>query len=113
MLTKKEPTPLEPRWAAALTAFDADLRARGMADKTRRAYGVDLEQLAVWAGAQGLGPRELDPRALRRFAAVLGQRGIAKSSVARKLAAIRTFYRHLVARGDLPASPADLVSTPK
>ena len=36
-----------------------------------------------------------------------------KSTVARKLAAIRTFYRHLVERGELEANPAELVSSPK
>ena len=36
-----------------------------------------------------------------------------KSTVARKLAAIRTFYRQLVERGELSANPADLVSSPK
>ena len=36
-----------------------------------------------------------------------------KSTVARKLAAIRTFYRHLVERGELEANPAELVASPK
>ena len=36
-----------------------------------------------------------------------------KSTVARKLAAIRTFYRHMVERGDMQANPAELVSSPK
>ena len=36
-----------------------------------------------------------------------------KSTVARKLAAIRTFYRQLVERGELEANPAELVSSPK
>ena len=36
-----------------------------------------------------------------------------KSTVARKLAAIRTFYRHMVERGELEANPAELVSSPK
>jgi site-specific recombinase XerD len=84
-----------------------------MADKTRRAYGVDLEQLADWAGRQGLDPRDLDHKLLRRFAGVLSERGNGKSTIARKLAAIRTFYRHLVERGELRASPADLVASPK
>ena len=64
-------------------------------------------------GGRELGPRELVHRDLRRFAAVLGERGAAKSTVARKLAAIRTFYRHLVERGELEGNPADLVSSPK
>ena len=109
MLTKKTDT----AWSIALRAFDASLRAGGAAEKTRRAYGVDLAQLAEWAAAHDLGPAELGPRELRRFAGVLSERGASKSTVARKLAAIRTFYRGLVERGELQASPAELVSTPK
>jgi site-specific recombinase XerD len=113
VLTKKTPTAAEASWAAALAAFDLWGQARGMADKTRRAYGVDLAQLAEWAGGRGLEPTALSHKELRRFAAVLGERGAAKSTVARKLAAIRTFYRHLVERGQIEAKPADLVSSPK
>src|SRR3954449_7687088 len=103
----------EATWGKTLAAFDADLRARGMSEKTRHAYGVDLGQLAQWAAAQDLGPIELESRALRRFAGVLSGRGPRKSTVARKLAAIRTFYRQLVKRGELEANPADLVASPK
>jgi integrase/recombinase XerC/integrase/recombinase XerD len=112
-LTKKTPTPQEANWQAALAGFDDWQRAHGLGGKTRRAYGVDLAQLAEWAGGRGLEPAELSHRELRRFAAVLGEHGAAKSTVARKLAAIRTFYRHLVERGELAANPADLVSSPK
>src|SRR3954468_8766116 len=100
-------------WAADLAGFDAALRARGMAEKTRRAYGVDLGQLAEWAGAQALDARRIDQRMLRRFAGVLSERGASKTTVARKLAAIRAFFRYLVERGELEANPADLVATPK
>jgi site-specific recombinase XerD len=110
---KKEPIGGEGRWAADLATFDAALRARGMAEKTRRAYGADLQQLAHWAGRQGLTPRAVDPRTLRRFAGVLSERGMSRSTIARKLASIRSFYRHLVERGSLEANPADLVATPK
>ena len=44
---------------------------------------------------------------------MLSERGARKSTVARKLAAIRTFYRQLVQRGELEANPADLVASPK
>jgi site-specific recombinase XerD len=113
VLTKNTPTPAEASWGAALEAFDDWQRARGMGEKTRRAYGVDLAQLGDWAAGRGLEPTALSHRELRRFAAVLGERGAAKSTVARKLAAIRTFYRHLVERGEIDANPADLVSSPK
>src|ERR687883_265809 len=100
-------------WTRDLAKFDAALRARGMAEKTRRAYGVDLQQLADWAARQGIDPRAVDARVLRRFAGVLSERRMSRSTIARKLASIRSFYRHLVERGSLAASPADLVATPK
>jgi site-specific recombinase XerD len=86
---------------------------RGVADKTRRAYRADLTQLAQWAAERELEAPELGHRELRRFAAVLGETGAARSTVARKLAAIRSFYRQLVELGDLDANPADLISSPK
>ena len=84
-----------------------------MADKTRRAYAGDLAQLAGWAVGHGLDATALGPRELRRYAGVLSERGASKRTVARKLAAIRAFYRYLVERGQIEASPADLVSAPK
>jgi len=112
-LTQKTPTPQEASWAAALDRFDDWQRGRGLGEKTRRAYGVDLAQLGEWAAGRGLDPKDVSHRDLRRFAAVLGEHGAAKSTVGRKLAAIRTFYRHLVDRGELESNPADLVSSPK
>jgi site-specific recombinase XerD len=99
------------RWTAALARFDGWLRGRGMSEKTRRAYGVDLGQLARFAGDRA--PTELRPGDLRRFAAFLSQSGMSKTSVARKLAAVRTFYKHLIEIGEVGASPADLVASPK
>jgi site-specific recombinase XerD len=91
--------------------FDGWLHARGMAEKTRRAYGTDLEQLARFAGARDA--RELTHNDLRRFAGFLSESGMSKAAVARKLAAVRTFYRQLLEIGEVEASPADLVSSPK
>jgi site-specific recombinase XerD len=113
VLTKNAPTTAEARWAAALRAFDAGLAAQGTAERTRRAYGVDLQQLADWAATQSLDPGAVGHRELRRFAGVLSERGAAKSTVARKLAAVRSFYRRLVERGELDANPADLIAAPK
>jgi site-specific recombinase XerD len=104
---------VNPAWARALTTFDATLRAHGMAEKTRRAYGVDVGQLAEWAVSRGNEPQELDARELRRYAAVLSEGGCSKATVARKLAAIRTFYRALLERREIDANPADLVASPK
>jgi integrase/recombinase XerC/integrase/recombinase XerD len=112
-LTKKEPTPIEASWQEALARFDDWQLARGMGEKTRSAYAVDLAQLAAWAAGRDLGPLSLTHKELRHFAGVVSERGAMKSTVARKLAAIRTFYRQLVERGGLEANPAELVSSPK
>jgi site-specific recombinase XerD len=110
---KNAPTTPEASWRAHLANFDLYLKARGMAEKTRRAYGSDIEQLAEWAAKQAVAPEGVDHRLLRRFAGVLSERGLTKTSVARKIASFRAFYRHLVERGTLEANPADLVATPK
>lgn len=111
VLTQNTNTELKGMWPAALRRFDGWLRARGMAEKTRRAYGTDLEQLARFCGDRG--PADLRPAELRRFAAHLSEMGMSKAAVARKLAAVRTFYRHMIELGDVAASPADLVASPK
>jgi site-specific recombinase XerD len=110
-LTQNANIELQGRWPAVLSRFDGWLHAKGMAEKTRRAYGTDLEQLAAFCGERD--PADLKPGELRRFAAHLSESGMSKAAVARKLAAVRTFYRHLIELGEISASPADLVASPK
>jgi len=105
--------PAAADWASALGVFDASLRARGLRERTRRAYGGDLGQLAEWASGHELSPTDLGHRELRRFAGVISERGASKATVARKLAAVRAFYRHLLERGEVEANPAQLVSSPR
>jgi site-specific recombinase XerD len=100
-------------WEEALSLYDRDLRARGSAERTRRAYGVDLGGFAEWAGEQGLGPGGVRYRDVRRYAAGLSGAGAEAATVARKLAAIRGLYGFLVRTGRAAANPAELVSSPK
>ncbi|MDQ3730360.1 MAG: tyrosine recombinase XerC [Actinomycetota bacterium] len=102
-----------PRWEAALLEFARDQDRRGAAVATKRAYTSDLAELAAWASARGSEPGELRYRDLRGFAAKLSGRGLAKSSIGRKLAAVRAFHAHLVDVGMADANPADLLPTPK
>jgi site-specific recombinase XerD len=100
-------------WGAALRRFDRELQRRGAAERTRRAYGTDVAGLAAWAVAQGIEPEAVDYPVLRRYAARLSEAGAAPRTLARKLAAIRTFFRTLVEHGELRANPADLMPAPK
>jgi site-specific recombinase XerD len=100
-------------WDAALAAYDRDLHARGSAERTRRAYGVDLGGFGEWAGEQGLDPGDVRYRDVRRYGAGLSSAGAAPATVARKLAAIRGLYAFLVRTEKVGANPAELVSSPK
>jgi integrase/recombinase XerC/integrase/recombinase XerD len=98
-------------WAESLTAYDRDLSGRGAAERTRRAYAVDLGQFVAWAGERE--PGELRHRDVRRYAAGLSSAGAAPATVARKLAAIRGLFDFLVRTERVGQNPADLVSSPK
>jgi site-specific recombinase XerD len=100
-------------WEAALADYDRDLRARGSAERTRRAYGVDLGGFVEWVGPQGLGPVDVRHRDVRRYAAGLSEAGAAPATVARKLAALRGLFGFLVRTERAAHNPAELVSSPK
>jgi len=100
-------------WLDALAALDKDLRRRGAADKTRRAYGIDSEQFARWATAARIEPGTVEPRHIRRYAAALSDRRVAPATLARKLASLRSLFGSLVEHGVLDQNPADLIPSPK
>jgi site-specific recombinase XerD len=118
-VTAEQPPPpsaaseLQRAWSNTLDAFDRDLRRRAVASKTLKAYGIDGAQFAAWASANELAPRQVEVRALRRYAASLTARGQAPATVARKLAALRGMFRAQVELGERAENPAELVSSPK
>jgi integrase/recombinase XerC len=88
---------------------------RNVSPHTLSAYRLDLEQLADFVAREtGDAARvgDVDHLMLRRYLALLGKRA-KKSSVGRKLAAIRSFFRFLVRRGVVAKNPAELIATPK
>ena len=115
--TTTEPSPTQDgppgTWTGALQTFDSDLRRRGAAEKTRRAYSVDAGQFVSWADARGLEPAAVSTRDVRRYAAAVSATGKAPTTVARKLAALRAFFRTLHQHGIVAQNPADLVAAPK
>jgi site-specific recombinase XerD len=109
---------LSGAWARALVLLDEDLRRRDAAQRTRRAYAVDLGQFARWADGRGISPGEVDPKTVRRYVAALsegleGGGRAAPSTSARKLAALRALFASQREHGAISQNPADLVSTPR
>ena len=56
---------------------------------------------------------KVDKQVLRDYLAYLAEQGIAKASIARKLSAIRSFYRYLVREGILAKNPLEQAASPK
>ena len=79
-------------------------------------YGRDLRQFLAYLSPPRATPPALhavDHRMIREFVAYLHDHGLEKSSIARKLAALRSFFKYCVREGCLKESPARLVPTPK
>jgi site-specific recombinase XerD len=104
---------MQAAWDAALELFEEDLKRRDAAERTRRAYGIDLGQFARWSSAQGLSPQQVGPKAVRRYIAHLSEGNAAPTTTARKLAALRALFRSQREHGWIEQNPADLVSTPR
>ena len=76
-------------------AIDRFLAAPSLAASTRNAYGGDLRDFGGWLDSRGVGVDDIDVRVLAEYAAELGRarRGLAPATIARRLAAVRSFLR--------------------
>jgi len=79
-------------------------------------YGKDLDQFVTYLSPPGLDPPALSGithTTIREFVGHLHDHGLQKSSIARKLASLRSFFKYCVREGRLLENPARLVPTPK
>ena len=79
-------------------------------------YGKDLSQFIEFLSPPGVQPPGLTGVThgmIREFVAHLHDHGLEKSSIARKLAALRSFFKYCVREDQLKENPARLVPTPK
>jgi len=101
----------------AIASYLEYLRAvKNSSPHTVSNYGKDLEQFLAYLSPPGLAPPPLSAithHTVREFIGHLHDHGLQKSSVARKLASLRSFFKYCVREGHLKDSPARLVPTPK
>jgi tyrosine recombinase XerC len=86
---------------------------RRVSSHTVTAYTEDLRQFAVFLDAEGRSVMDADHILIRRFLGVLLDRGLAKTTAARKLACVRSLFRYLRRRGMRETNPTVLVATPR
>ena len=105
-----------------LAQFFEHLRyERNVSEHTLRNYAIDLSQFydhLAPADPQSGARRDFDLKqidhiTIREWLATLHTAQKQKSSIARKLAALRTFFQFLIREGAVESNPAKLVSTPR
>jgi len=84
---------------------------RNASAHTRKAYRQDLAAFSQYVGSRNWSG--IDHITIRGFLSHLYERGLSKTSVARSLAVVRSFYRWLAKEEMVEQNPAALVSTPK
>ncbi|MEO5357885.1 MAG: tyrosine recombinase XerC [Nitrospirae bacterium YQR-1] len=80
-------------------------------EHTLRAYGKDLDEFLKTAAEKDAGDTDLYD--IRGFVASQSRAGLAKSTVARRLATVKSFFKYLRAQGVVANNPTRLVPTPK
>ena len=105
---------LPPPSAAALQSFAGYLRAeRNLSPHSIRAYVGDVTSLLDHAARMGRTVTELDITVLRSWLARLRTSGAARTSLARRASAARTFTAYATRRGILAEDPGLHLGTPK
>jgi len=87
--------------------IDRFLASASFADTTRRTYRVDLEHFARWLDARSLSLDDVGVRELAAYASDLGRARsrLAPASIARRLAAVRSFLRFTLGPARVPDAP--------
>ena len=103
---------------ASIEAFLRYVRVeRRLSAHTEAAYRRDLADFLAFLGGHMAGPRwtwsDVDRLDIRSWLGELDGRGLKRSTVARKLSAVRAFYRFLHRTDVVSHNPARLVRTPR
>ncbi len=79
---------------------------RNVSQHTRLAYESDLGQFTAWLAERGATrPEQVGPPEVKRYMVDLMGKGLARTSVARKISAVRTFFKYLLAQGLVEVDP--------
>lgn len=103
----------------ALSYFVGHQYSQNRSDHTVKAYQADLRQFFQFAAHElGLEPEALtvdliDVYIVRSFLGLLANHGLARKSMARKLAALRSFFKFLCRKDILQTNPVQRVASPK
>jgi integrase/recombinase XerC len=109
------PSTLGPQPSTLFDKYVAYLEAeRNVSAYTVRNYTSDLLEFFGFVKDKGIATlKDVNKLTLRSYLADLMEKGYAKSSIARKLSAVRSFYRYLMREEMISASPAATTVSPR
>src|SRR6478672_9831381 len=93
--------------------LDMLMAERGAAAKTIEAYTSDLSEFLAFLSTKRKTARDASADNVRAFLAELSRKGLAPTSRARKLSAIRQFFRFLLGEGLRKDDPCSAIDSPK
>lgn len=96
-----------------IDAFLEALRNRAVSEHTLSAYESDLRGFEAFLKARNLPFDLIDHVFIRDFLGHLYEQRLEKTSIARKLACLRTFFKFLVREHRIKTNPAELISSPR
>lgn len=96
-----------------IAAFLEALKNRALSEHTLLNYEFDLRDFQKFLASRSAMLDTIDHVFIRDFLNHLYEKKLQKSSVARKLACLRTFFKFLVRDGRLKSNPAELISSPR
>jgi site-specific recombinase XerD len=109
-------TTLPARFHETMTQFLADLSGKNRSSLTIRCYRIDVSQFLTWIQENDLTvshPAAITKSHLSKYLSSLSDQGLSGRTRARKLAAIKEYFRFLVGSGVIAVSPTESVSAPK
>jgi len=86
---------------------------RGAMDQTVEAYQRDLHQWAEWCAAEALRLDQIDLERLNQYLTSLHEQNQKPSSIARKISALRQFYKFCCLEKGLKQNPAEQLRSPR
>jgi integrase/recombinase XerC len=117
LMGEDEAPPQAPEILRLIAQYMAVLTVeRASSEHTVRAYQRELQSFAVFLAkrcGEGVVPPQIEHPVIREYLGTLYEKNLSKPSVARALAAIRSWFGWLARTGHIEQNPARLVSTPK
>jgi integrase/recombinase XerD len=86
---------------------------RGAARNTIAAYAADLADFGAHARSRGIGPAEAGPELVQSYLRGLSAAGLSARTAARRLSALRQFFRFLAREGMRADDPTELTESPR